>query len=47
MTGYTVMEATRKTRRPVDDKTRAMFFGQTAAMVTAATVTTATLRVHE
>jgi GSH-dependent disulfide-bond oxidoreductase len=36
--GYAVMEETRKNRRPMDDKTRAMFFGQTAATVTAATV---------
>jgi hypothetical protein len=27
MKGYTVMEETRKTRRPMDDETRAMCFG--------------------
>ncbi len=33
--GYAVMEETRKNRKPVDDKTRAIYFGQTAATVRA------------
>jgi len=31
--GYAVMEETRKNRRPMDDKTHALYFGQTAATV--------------
>jgi hypothetical protein len=30
--GYAVMEDERKSRKPMDDKTRAMYFGQTAAV---------------
>jgi GSH-dependent disulfide-bond oxidoreductase len=33
--GYAVMEETRKNRQPMDDKTRAIYFGQTAATVRA------------
>jgi hypothetical protein len=32
---YAVMEETRKNRKPIDGKTRAIYFGQTAAMVRA------------
>ena len=35
MRGYAVMEARRRDQRPMDDKTRALYFGQTAATVRA------------